>query len=116
MLLHATFPDMKFFLPVAKDAAEAERVYEGIRKFHTEQMGASLSARRIYSLRGTHNGKRFTATVGQPFESLGEVVIAILLDETRQCYLICTPNRGVLRDMPYLSGNNEIDYDEDFEG
>jgi hypothetical protein len=36
----------KFFIPDAKDAAEAESVYEGIRKFHIEQMGASLSARR----------------------------------------------------------------------
>jgi hypothetical protein len=44
----------KFFIPDAKDAAEAESVYEGIRKFHIEQMGASLSARRIYSVRGTH--------------------------------------------------------------
>jgi hypothetical protein len=107
---------MRFFIPEAKDAAEAERVYEGIRKFHTEEMGASLNARRIYSVHGTHNGKRFTATVGQPFERLREMVIAILLDDTRKCYLICTPNRGVLRDIPYLSGSNEIDYAEDFEG
>jgi hypothetical protein len=106
---------MKFFIPDAKDAAEAESVYEGIRKFNSEQIGASLSARRIYSVHGTHNSKRFTATVGQSFERLGEVVIAILLDEARKCYLICTPNRGVLRDMPYLSGSSEIDFAEDFE-
>ena len=42
----------KFFIPDAKDAAEAESVYEGILKFHIEQMGASLGARRIYSVRG----------------------------------------------------------------
>jgi hypothetical protein len=106
---------MKFFIPDAKDDAEAEGVYEGIRKFHTEQMGASLSARRIYSVNGTHDGKRFTASVGRTFERLGEMVIAILLDDSRKCYLICTPNRGVLRDMPYLSGSNEVDYAEDFE-
>jgi hypothetical protein len=87
-----------------------------MRKSHTQQMGASLSTRRIYSVHGKHDGKRFTATVGQPFERLGEVVIAILFDETRKCYLICTPNRGVLKDIPYLSGSNEIDYAEDFEG
>src|SRR2546429_3226226 len=107
---------MKFFIPEVKDAAEAERVYEGIRKFQTEQMQTSVSARRIYSLRGTHDGKRFTATVGQTFERLGEVVIAILLDERRKCYLICTPNRGAQRGEPYLSGSDEIDYAEDFEG
>jgi hypothetical protein len=106
---------MKFLIPEAKDVAQAQSVYEGIRKFNAEQMAASLSARRIYSVRGTHDGKRFTATVGQTFESLGELVIAILLDETRQCYLICTPNRGVVRGTPYLSGSGEIDYAEDFE-
>jgi hypothetical protein len=61
------FPFMKFFIPKAKDAA-AESVYEGIRKFNAEQMGASLSARRIYSVHGKHDGKRFTATVGETFE------------------------------------------------
>lgn len=106
---------MKFFIPKAKDAADAESVYEGIRKFNAEQMGASLSARRIYSVHGKHDGKPFAATVGETFERLGEPVIAILLDEGRKCYLICTPNRGVLRDMPYLSGSNEITYAEDFE-
>jgi len=72
---------MKFFISEAKDAVEAESVYEGIRKFHTEQVGASLSARRMYSVHGTHNRKRFTATVGQTFERLHEPVIAILLDD-----------------------------------
>ena len=106
---------MKFFITDAKDAAQAEDVYQGIRKFHTQEMGAELSPRRIYKLAGTHDSKRFTATVGETFERLGEKVIAILLDAKRDCYLICTPNRGVLRDMPYLSGAHEIHHYEDFE-
>jgi hypothetical protein len=106
---------MKFFVPEVENAAQAERVYEAIRKFHIEQLDASLSARRIYRVRGTHNGKRFAATVGEPFEVLREVVIAILLDEKRKCYLICTPNRGVIKNVPYLSGAHEIDHSEDFE-
>src|SRR5258707_9114019 len=106
---------MKFFLPAANDAAQAEQNYEGIRKFNADQMGAMLSPRRIYKVGGVHNGKRFEATVGHPFESLGEPVVAILLDTSRKCYFICTPNRGVLRGMPYLSGSNEIDSVEDFE-
>jgi hypothetical protein len=92
----------KFFIPDA--AAEAESVYEGIRKFNIEQMGASLSARRIYSVRGTHESKRFTATVGQTFERLREPVIAILFDDSRKCYLICTPTRGVLRESSLSVG------------
>ncbi len=105
---------MKFFTPEV-DAAQAEKFYEGIRKFNAEGMGATLSPRRIYKVSGVHNGKRFEATVGKPFESLGEPVIAILLDTKRNCYFICTPNRGVLRGMPYLSGSDEIDSVEDFE-
>jgi Transposase DDE domain group 1 len=44
----------KFFIPDAKDAAEAESVYEGIRKFHIEQMGASLCARAQVSTLREH--------------------------------------------------------------
>ncbi|HEV3036473.1 MAG TPA: hypothetical protein VHA33_01550 [Candidatus Angelobacter sp.] len=106
---------MKFFVFAAKDAAQAEEVYEGIRKFNAEQMGATLSPRRIYSVSGVHDGKPFTATVGQEFERLREVVVAILLDTSRDLYFICTPNRGVIRGEPYLSGSHEIRNAEDFE-
>src|SRR5260370_21461588 len=98
---------MKFFIHDAKDAAKAEKVYEGIRKFNTTEMKATLSPRRIYHVAGVHDGKAFTATVGETFERLGEVVIAILLDTSRNVYFICTARRGVLGGMPYLSGINE---------
>jgi hypothetical protein len=80
-------------------------------------MNATLSPRRIYSVRVVHDSKEFTATVGKPFEILREIVVAIPFDTSRNLYLICTPNRGVLRRMPYLSGSNEMrDIDvEDFE-
>jgi hypothetical protein len=106
---------MKFFIPAASDEANAEVVYDAIRKFNAEQMGATLSNRRIYSLSGVHGGKPYIATVGKPYEPLGEVVVAILLDDTRNCYLICTGNRGVIRGGPYLTGANEIRSCEDFE-
>jgi hypothetical protein len=106
---------MKFFIPGAKDAAQAEEVYEGIRKFNAEEQDARLSARRICRVRGIHNGKPFTATVGEPFERPPETVIAILLDESRTRYFICTYNRGVARGMAYLSGSNEIWDVEEFE-
>lgn len=106
---------MKFFIPAAKDAAQAEEVYEGVRKFNSEQMGATLSPRRIYRLAGVHDGKPFTATVGEMFERLREVVVAILLDTKRDLYFICTANRGVIRGEPYLSGAHEIRDSEDFE-
>ena len=106
---------MKFFIPATKDAAQAEEVYEGVCKFNSEQMGATLSPRRIYRLAGVHDGKPFTATVGEMFERLREVVVAILLDTKRDLYFICTANRGVIRGEPYLSGAHEIRDSEDFE-
>jgi hypothetical protein len=106
---------VKFFVPAAEDRAQAERVYEGIRKFNSEQMGAALSARRIYMVSGVHDGKAFTATVGEVFERLREVVVAILLDTSRDLYFICTANCGVIRGEPYLSGSHEIRGSEDFE-
>lgn len=106
---------MKFFVPAANGAEHAEKVYEGIRKFNSEQMGTTLSPRRIYRIAGVHDGKPFTATVGEQFERLREVVVAVLLDTKRNVYFICTPNRGVLRGEPYLSGAHEIRDSEDFE-
>src|ERR1700722_18775470 len=105
---------MKFFIPVSK-TADPERVYNAIRTFNAEQLPATLSPRRIYSVKGVHNGEPFTARVGDPFESPPEDVLAILLDTTRNCYLICTANRGVLGGMPYLSGSDEISHVEYFE-
>jgi hypothetical protein len=106
---------MKFFVPAAKDAAQAEEVYESIRKFNAQQMGASLSPRRIYRVAGVHDGKPFTATIGEQFERLREVVVAILLDTSRNVYFVCTLNRGVKGGEPYLSGAHEIRNAEDFE-
>jgi hypothetical protein len=106
---------MKFFIPYAKDVAEAENVYDGTRKFNALEMHATLSPERIYSLSGVHDGKRFKATVGEIFERLGEPVIAILLDIKRRCYFICTPTRGVLGGEPYLSGAHEINSIQYFE-
>jgi hypothetical protein len=106
---------VKFLIPAVNETAEAEKFYDAIRLFNTEQMGAKLSPQRIYRVSGIHDGKPFTATVGERFERLGEVVVAILLDTSRNCYFICTPSRGVLRGMPYLSGSEEIRSVEEFE-
>lgn len=106
---------MKFFVPTAKDAAQGEELYESMRKFNAQQMETTLSPRRIYRVSGVHDGKPFTATVGEQFERLREVVFAILLDTKRDLYFICTPSRGFLHGEPYLSGAHEIRDSEDFE-
>jgi hypothetical protein len=114
--LLGSFTFMEFFIPDVEDGRTAEGMYQSIRKFNTDYNGAHLSARRIYCLRGTHDGQRFTVAVGQRFERLQEKVLAILFDDIKNCYLICTPNRGAIGDVPYLSGQNEVIYSEDFEG
>ena len=106
---------MKFFIPAARDAAQTEELYEGTQKFVSEEMGAKLSDRQVYRIRGIHNGKEFEAKVGERFESQGELVIVILFDTERNLYYVCTTNRGVARGMPYLVGGGEARSVEDFE-
>ena len=103
---------MKFFIPAAKDAAEAESVYKSIKVFVGKQCPGDLTDRRIYALEHVHNGVRYVARVGEPFERLGEIVIAIL---EGYLYYVCTENRGVVRDMPYLVGREEVRSIVDFE-
>jgi hypothetical protein len=98
---------MKFFVPATDDPVVAENVYRAVVRFNSEQMKASISPERIYKLDFAHEGRPFTATVGEVFPRLRETVVAILFDTTKKCYLICTANRGVARGEPYLSGHEE---------
>jgi hypothetical protein len=68
---------------------------------------------RIRSITFSDKGKVVEAIVGErePFE--GEPVFAIL--ESHQTYLVCTPNRGVLRGMPYMIGKHEVSHVEEFD-
>jgi len=106
---------MRFFIPRASDATQTEQVYQATRKFMGDQMGATLSDRRVCRIQGVHNGEEFKAEVGKRFESPGEDVIAILFDTKRNLYYVCTANRGVKRGMPYLVGGDETLLAEDFE-
>ena len=69
-----------------------------------------------------HEGKSYDVEVGKPDPRIGEVVIAILETVKTQedtlpprPYLICTPNRGVMRGEPILIGRDEVLYATDFE-
>jgi hypothetical protein len=106
---------MKFFIPSAEDPTAAEKVYDAIVKFNCEQLKATISPKRIYKLDFAHEGRSFTATVGEVFPRLRETVVAILFDTTKKCYLICTAHRGVARGEPYLSGHEEMRDIEYFE-
>ena len=103
---------MKLFIPFAEDEEQAARVYDAIRKFAEESTGWQITDRKILSLSYVHDGKEYHAEVGKPEQVTGEVVIAILESNT---YLVCTPNRGVVRGIPILVGKHEVRSRVDFE-
>ena len=95
---------MDFFIPDT-DRSDWERYYDAIRSFAKTTLGWDVSSRRIYRITYRHSGKTYTAEVGQLADVVNEKIFAIL---ESNAYLVCTPNRGVFRDMPVLVGQNEI--------
>jgi len=102
---------MKFFVPEAENETEALSVWKATRKFAEETLGWEVSERRIFRISYRHDGKAYSVEVGKPDPRIGEVVLVILESNT---YLVCTPNRGVLRGMPILVGRNEVERTADF--
>lgn len=99
----------EFFVPLAENRKHGEKVYSGIRKHVSEVMGgAVLSDKRIFRLQHTHTGNRYFAEVGETHALYRELVIAILYDESRDLYYVCTPNRGVVRGEPILVGADRV--------
>ena len=84
---------MEFFVPHATDAEQAERAYAAIKEFVAGQVG-SLTDKRIYRIRFSHDGNCFDLRVGDIHPQLGERVIAIF---EGYIYYVCTQNRGVVR-------------------
>ncbi|MDQ6833454.1 MAG: hypothetical protein M3008_08650 [Chloroflexota bacterium] len=104
---------MKFFLPGAEDdTVDAEKNYEAIKRFVEETTTWGTSKRRVFSVAYHHEGTNYVAQVGKREVRTGETVIAIFDSMT---YLVCTPNRGVLRGDPIMIGENEVDSFVDFD-
>ena len=103
---------MKFFVPKTKDEVEAQQIWEATKKFAEETMGWKVSDRRIFSIAYRHDGKDSYVEVGKPDPDIQEPVLVIL---ESNAYLVCTPNRGVLRGMPLLVGKEEAREIRDFE-
>jgi hypothetical protein len=102
---------MKFFIPHADTPELEEHLLQATKDFAQKTTGWTIGPRRIYSIRYRHDGRDYKATVGQPEPRTHEEVIAILDSNT---YLVCTPNRGVLRGEPMLVGKDEVYASEDF--
>lgn len=96
----------KFFLPKYEaEAAAAEEVYGAIRLFETGKSGWEILPDRIFRIRWSHDGKDYETEVGKPEPYEGAMTVAILRSNA---YLVCTPNRGVIRGDPILVGLSEI--------
>jgi len=93
---------MKFFVPAAKDDAEAEVVLDAIEKFNY----APKQVRRICAIAWTHNGKNYSCEVGSEapgyYGTGAEPVVAIL--DCERLYKVCTTNRGVVRGEAIMVG------------
>jgi hypothetical protein len=102
---------LKFFLPHVTDLAEAESAYADIKAFAEKTTGWKVSNRRIYRLEFVHNGKHYTAEVGQPTDFNHEEVIAILDSDP---HLIYTLLQGVICGDPIYIGRHLVRRREDF--
>ena len=68
---------MKFFIPHAESASQAESVYQSI----AVQVAAPMPARRIYSVSWNHQGQKITGRIDEPlptyYQTGSEEVLAI---------------------------------------
>ena len=103
---------IKFFIPVTKDAKEAEAIWEATKRFAEDMLGWEVSDRRIFSIAYRHERQDYYVEVGKPDPRVKEVVIAILESKT---YLVCTPNRGVVRSIPLLVNQGKVGEVIDFQ-
>lgn len=102
----------QFFVPAARSAEEALKVYEATSQFAEEQLGRKTRLKRIERICFDHDGQTWEAVVGERFAEINELVIAIF--EMDQLFIVCTPNRGVLRGEPYLVGKDSTRHYAEF--
>jgi len=93
---------MRFFLPHAHDCSQERKLYGDIREFVTKEFGAALTERRIFGLIYLHDGQEYRVEVGKSHPAIGEMVDAILCDETIGTYYLCTRTHGVVRGHPIM--------------
>ncbi len=107
---------MQFFVPHARNAQDAQQVYDATKAFAKQTIGATASSRKIQRIDYIHKGMRYTAEVGQVEPRTGEEVLVILETDPSagRPYLVCTANHGVVRGDPVMVGNTEAQSITDF--
>ncbi len=106
---------MKFFIPAAENEEQEQKVYQSIKEHITSGAPGTISERKIFSLSYKHDGTNYQAEVGIAEKPNGELVIAILYDETRDLYHVCTPNRGVVKGGSIMVGAHDVSSVSDFD-
>lgn len=95
---------MEFFVPLAEDAEQAEKVYRSIAAF----VSAPIREHRIWKLEWRHKGEVMRCEVGgnlpDYYGTGGEPVLAIF--DCGNLFKICTPSRGGRRGDPVLVAKN----------
>jgi len=96
---------MKFFIPYATIKEEEQQVLAAIVNLAKQNTGWVIKDKYIFRFSYVHNGQSHEAEVGQVSTFNKEPVIAIL--ESDPCFLVCTPNRGVMGGEPIYVGKSE---------
>jgi hypothetical protein len=97
---------MRFFVPLAEDDAQAERVFAAIAESNHRPIPPTN--KRLFRLTYKHNGKNYVAEVGQPINAyygVGGPVVAIFGGEP---LLVCLATRGVNSGDPILVGVSSV--------
>jgi HEAT repeat protein len=101
---------VKFFVPPHKPGdTSSEAAYNAIKGYtvQTDPATADFDERRIYAVEYKHNGRMYSAQVGQTEERTKELIHAIL-GCGPDLVLICTTNRGAMKGYPIFVGKDEI--------
>jgi hypothetical protein len=95
---------MHFFVPGARNAAEAEKMFSSISALVEEAIGEKPASTRIRAIEFLEAGFRATAIVGSELEH--EPVFCIL--ETADSFLIYSPTRGLRRGRPISVAKQDV--------
>jgi hypothetical protein len=93
---------MKFFVPFIEDQPAAERMYAAVKEFASKETGWMLAPGRVFALRYRMNDREFLAQVGIPHPPGPEAEVVVCIFRSAGFYLICTQNRGVMRNLPLV--------------
>jgi hypothetical protein len=107
---------VKFFLPHAHGRSQEQKIYGDIRDFLIGELGAVLTDRKIFGLAYRHDDHDYRIEVGTSHPAIGEVVDAILFDETTGTYYLCTRTHGVVRGHPLTVSIANVEREVLFDG